>query len=124
MNEKRRPRHSPKQLSGVLLDVHNPPAEIRDAGGINWACMEVSRKKDLDPSAARLQIFNEGLCVQYMHYGPFDNEPATVAKIEAFLGKNGLISEIDETRRHHEIYLGDPRKTSPERMRTVLHVYL
>ncbi len=86
------------------------------------ACAEVRRKKGFDPSGARLQILDEGLCVQCMHHGPFDHEPATVAKIEAFLGENGLENDIGETRRHHEIYLGDPRKTTPEKMRTVLRI--
>jgi len=89
---------------------------------LEWACVEVRRKKGMDPSCARLQLLDEGLCVQCMHHGPFDNEPATVVKIEAFIESNKLINDIGETRRHHEIYLGDPRRIAPEKMRTVLRV--
>ena len=85
-----------------------------------WACGEVRRKKGVDPSTARLEMLDEGLCVQCMHIGPFDDEPATVAKMEAYIKDNGLINDIGEIRRHHEIYLGDPRKGNPANLKTVL----
>lgn len=88
----------------------------------DWACGEVSRKKGFDPSPARLERLDEGLCVQCMHIGPFNAEPATVAKMEEYIGKNGLVNDIGETRRHHEIYLSDPRKVDPAGMKTVLRI--
>ncbi|MFT8314596.1 MAG: GyrI-like domain-containing protein [Clostridium sp.] len=92
-----------------------------------WACSEIIKKKPhLDISKARLETFNEGLCVQMMHIGPYDDEPKTVEQIETYIEGNNLIDAIstiqpDGTiRRHHEIYLSDPRKTSPEKLKTVL----
>jgi len=87
-----------------------------------WACGEVERKKGIDPSPARLETLDEGLCVQCMHSGPYDDEPVTVAKIEAFIEENCLINDIGDTRRHHEIYLSDPRKCNPAKMKTVLRI--
>jgi cysteine synthase B len=69
---------------------------------------------------SRRLALEEGLCVQAMHIGPYADEPATVARMNAFLVENGLANDLSDTRRHHEIYLGDPRRVAPERMRTVL----
>ncbi len=88
----------------------------------SWACDEARKKKGVDPSSAKLETLDEGLCVQCMHIGPFDDEPATVAKIEAFIRENGLKNDINDVRHHHEIYLGDPRKTDPKKMKTVLRI--
>ena len=85
-----------------------------------WAVGEVRRKKKLDASRARLARFTEGLCVQCMHVGPYATEPRTVERMHTFMEANGLIEDFSETRRHHEIYLGDPRRTAPEKLRTVL----
>jgi hypothetical protein len=87
-----------------------------------WACAEARRKKDIDFSPARLETLDEGLCVQCMHIGPYDDEPATVAKMEAFIEANGLINDIGDNRRHHEIYLSDPRRGDPAKLKTVLRV--
>jgi len=91
------------------------------------ACAEVKKKKPaLDTDKARLQVFEEGLCVQAMHIGPYATEDATLKKIETFIRNHGLVDDISAVttggtvRRHHEIYLGDPRKTAPEKLRTVL----
>lgn len=93
----------------------------------SWACNEVAKKKPLlDLSKARLQNYTEGLCVQMMHLGPYDDEPKSIALMEAFIKENNYQNTIGETRpdgsikRHHEIYLGDPRKTEPSKMKTVL----
>ncbi len=86
----------------------------------NWAVQEVRRKKRLDTSIARLEGFTEGLCVQCMHLGPFSEEPATLEKMEAFMVQNGLVCDLSDTRQHHEIYLGDPRRTEPSKLRTIL----
>ena len=85
-----------------------------------WAAQEVRRKKKLDTGKARLEYFTEGLCVQCMHIGPFSEEPATIEKMEAYLAQWGLTRDLSDTRKHHEIYLGDPRKTEPSKMRTIL----
>jgi hypothetical protein len=92
-----------------------------------WAVSEIKRKKkDLDPSSARLVKLDEGLCVQVMHHGPYATEPETVARMAEYVRENGYFDAIGDVlsdgqiRRHHEIYLTDPRKCSPEKMRTVL----
>ncbi len=87
----------------------------------NWACEEAAKKKkDLDFSKARFETYEEGMCVQILHIGPYSTEPESVAKIAEFITENGLMDDIGKKRRHHEIYLGDPRKTAPERLKTVL----
>ena len=91
------------------------------------ACQEAQKKKPhLDINKARLQSFREGLCVQIMHTGPYDTEPQTIALLEDFIKNNHYQNAISDTlsdgtiRRHHEIYLSDPRKTAPEKMNTVI----
>lgn len=78
------------------------------------------KKPELNLSLARLELFTEGLCAQVMHIGPYDDEPATIALLTRFILDNGYIEDMSETRRHHEIYLGDPRKTAPEKLKTVI----
>lgn len=105
-----------------------------------WAREQVAAKKPgLDVGRARLVRFAEGPCAQIMHKGPYDNEPATVAALEEFVRATGRAGDIDDppsaealmdmldadggvpsVRPHHEIYLGDPRRTKPENLRTVL----
>jgi hypothetical protein len=81
----------------------------------------VRRKKPkLDLSLTRLETFEEGLCVQVMHFGPYDDEPTTVAAMDAFAIESGYQLDFSEKRWHHEIYLGDPRKTAPEKLKTVI----
>lgn len=87
-----------------------------------WACGETARKKGLDASHARFCSWREGLCVQCMHIGPFDDEPKTLLEMDRYLIRQGLIQDVSATRRHHEIYLSDPRKTPPEKRRTVLRL--
>jgi len=86
----------------------------------DWACAEVLRKKKIDPSLARLFVYSEGLCVQCMHIGAYDDEPATVEKMDRFVTEHGCRNDMGEARRHHEIYLGDPRKIAPEKRKTVI----
>lgn len=78
------------------------------------------KKPGLDQSGARLARFAEGLCCQVLHVGPYDGEPATIEKMERFCREAGYRQDFSESRRHHEIYLGDPRRTAPARLRTVL----
>jgi len=87
-----------------------------------WACKEVNIKKNLDTGKAQFIKIKEGLCVQCMHIGSYDDEPKTLKLIDNFIEENGLINNISETRRHHEIYLSDPRKTDVSKMKTVLRI--
>jgi len=87
----------------------------------DWACEEYRRKKpDIDISKAKFESFTEGLCVQIMHIGPYTTEPESLALMKTFMTENGLSDETGSERKHHEIYLSDPRKTAPEKMKTVL----
>ena len=86
----------------------------------DWAVAEATRKKKLDCSAAEFLTIDEGECVQIMHLGAFDDEPATVAVMDAFLEENGYDNDFSATRRHHEIYLSDARKVVPEKWKTVI----
>ncbi|NLJ64248.1 MAG: transcriptional regulator [Christensenellaceae bacterium] len=85
-----------------------------------WAVETASKKKNMDCSSAVFLTIDEGLCVQMMHIGPYDDEPASVAIMNAFLKENGYATDINENRLHHEIYLSDPRKTAPEKLKTVI----
>ena len=85
-----------------------------------WAVKEAEQKKKIDCSAVEFLTVNEGLCVQIMHFGSYDSEPESVSKMENFLSENGFETDFSENRLHHEIYLSDPRKTSPEKCKTVI----
>ena len=86
----------------------------------DWAVETASKKKKLDCSSAEFMTIAEGLCVQIMHTGPFDEEPATVALMDAYLEQNGYCNDFNENRLHHEIYLSDARKVPPEKWKTVI----
>lgn len=86
----------------------------------DWAVAEAARKKKLDCSAAEYLTIDEGECVQILHQGPFDDEPATVALMDAYLKENGYESDFSDTRLHHEIYLSDSRKVAKEKWKTVI----
>ncbi len=103
-------------LSVLRLPDFVTPADF------DWAVAEASRKKGLDCSTARFETIEEGMCVQIMHLGPYDDEPATVARLEAFIEENGYASDFTDVRRHHEIYLSDPRRTAPEKLKTVIRL--
>ena len=85
-----------------------------------WAVETASKKKKLDCSKAGFLTVNEGLCVQIMHTGPFDDEPETVGIMDRFLDENGYENDFSDTRIHHEIYLSDARKVAPEKWKTVI----
>ena len=86
-----------------------------------WAKESLQKKKPhIDFSAVRLATFKEGLCCQAMHVGPYDEEPETISNIEKYIEENGYVLDINSDRRHHEIYLGDPRRTKPENLKTVI----
>lgn len=86
----------------------------------DWAVETAEKKKKLDCSAAEFLTIEEGLCVQIMHSGPFDDEPATVAIMDAYLDEHGYENDLTDTRLHHEIYLSDARKVAPEKWKTVI----
>ncbi len=86
----------------------------------DWAVENASKKKKIDCSNAEFLTIDEGLCVQIMHVGPYDNEPASVALMDKFLAENGYENDITATRLHHEIYLSDARKVAPEKWKTVI----
>ena len=86
----------------------------------DWAVAEASKKKGLNCSKAELLKITEGECVQIMHLGSYDDEPASVKMMDDFLTANGFENDLSATRLHHEIYLSDPRKTSPEKLKTVI----
>ena len=86
----------------------------------DWAVSEAERKKKQDFSKAELFSYEEGLCVQCMHIGPYDDEPETIRAMTEYAEANGYVTDISEIRRHHEIYLSDPRRTAPEKLKTVI----
>ncbi|MBR6585351.1 MAG: GyrI-like domain-containing protein [Firmicutes bacterium] len=85
-----------------------------------WAVETASAKKKIDCSAAEFLTVDEGLCVQIMHVGPFDDEPESVALMDAFLELNGYENDLNDKRLHHEIYMSDARRVAPEKLKTVI----
>lgn len=86
----------------------------------DWAIEEVTRKKKADSSKVEFLKYCEGLCVQCMHIGAYDNEPETVSAMHKFIAENGYKPDITKSRYHHEIYLSDARKVPPEKLKTVI----
>ena len=89
---------------------------------LEWAAGTAEKKKGLDCSQAEFLTIDEGLCVQIMHVGPFDDEPASLALMDDHLARNGCAKDLSADRLHHEIYLSDPRKVPPEKWRTVIRL--
>ena len=87
---------------------------------VQWAIREATRKKKMDFSQVEFFPYDEGLCVQCLHIGSYDDEPATIKAMEEYAQSRGYQIAIDNVRRHHEIYLGDPRKTAPNKLKTVI----
>ena len=86
----------------------------------DWAVQTAAKKKHLDCSSAEFLTIEEGLCVQMMHVGSYDDEPASVAVMDEYLAQNGYANDLTAERLHHEIYISDPRKTAPEKRKTVI----
>lgn len=86
-----------------------------------WAKAEMLRKKKQDASAVRLAVYDEGLCVQCLHIGPYNAEPATVARMEALMATAHVSADYAH-RRHHELYIQDPNRTAPEKLKTILRI--
>ena len=86
----------------------------------DWAVETASKKKRLDCLSAEFMSIDEGMCVQMMHLGAFDDEPATVAVMDEYIKQNGYANDMNKDRLHHEIYLSDARKVAPEKWKTVI----
>ena len=86
----------------------------------DWAVAEATEKKKQDFSQVEFITVEEGLCVQMLHIGPYDDEPANVALMDAFIAERGYANDFSDTRLHHEIYLSDVRRTAPEKLKTVI----
>ena len=86
----------------------------------DWAVETATKKKKVDCSKAEFLTIDEGLCVQMMHIGPFDNEPESVDLMDAFIAEKGYKNDFSEKRLHHEIYLSDARKVEPKDWKTVI----
>ncbi|BCN31759.1 GyrI-like domain-containing protein [Anaeromicropila herbilytica] len=117
---KREVEYQEKSKYAWISMIRQPEFVTEDI--FQWACAEVQKKKKLDTSKAKLMQYYEGKCVQCMHHGPFDDEPVTLEKMEEYMREHHLINDISEIRRHHEIYLKDPRKIDADKMRTVLRI--
>lgn len=94
--------------------------DFATAQEVEWAKAEAASKKGGDFSEVEFLPYDEGLCVQCMHVGPYDDEPATVEAMHAHMEAQGYALDITDERHHHEIYLGDARKVAPEKLRTVV----
>ena len=86
----------------------------------NWAILEATNKKKEDFSKVEYLTYDEGLCVQCMHSGSYDNEPATIEMMKSYANENGYEIDINNNRFHHEIYLSDPRRCNESRLKTVI----
>ena len=84
-----------------------------------WAAETAAKKKKLDCSAAEFLTVKEGLCVQMLHIGPYDDEPESVALMDRYLEEQGYVNDLSDSRLHHEIYLSDARKVEPAKWKTV-----
>lgn len=86
----------------------------------DWAIAEATQKKKTDFSKVEFFTYDEGLCVQCMHIGAYDDEPKTVALMDEFAEREGYVLDITAERLHHEIYLSDARRVAPEKLKTVI----
>ncbi len=107
------------KASFCWISVIRLPDFVTEAD-FDWAVDTASKKKKLDCSAAEFLTIDEGLCVQIMHIGPFDNEPESVALMNRYIAEKGYRSDFSESRLHHEIYLSDARKVDPAKWKTVI----
>lgn len=110
--------YSKKDEFNWISIIRLPDFIIRE--NFDWAVKTASEKKKIDCSSAEFLTVEEGLCVQIMHIGSFDDEPASLEKMDKYLEENGYEKDFSNTRLHHEIYLSDPRKTTPDKQKTVI----
>ncbi len=86
----------------------------------SWAIDVVTKKKKIDCQKAEFLTIEEGLCVQMMHIGTYDDEPATITIMDEYISRNGYQNDINDARLHHEIYLSDPRKSDASKLKTII----
>ena len=86
----------------------------------DWAIEEATKKKNIDFSKVEFLTYDEGLCIQCMHIGSYDDEPKTIETMHEYMEKNGYCLDMSENRRHHEIYLSDPRRCDESKLKTVI----
>lgn len=110
--------YSRKQDFQWISLIRLPDFVTRDA--FDWAIREATEKKQQDFSPVEFFHWEEGLCVQCMHIGPYDDEPATVAAMQRYAQEQGYVEDFGQSRFHHEIYLSDVRRCKPERLKTVV----
>ena len=109
-----------KEMFNFIAMIRLPDFVTQDI--FDWAIKEASEKKQLDLHNVEFLSMHEGLCVQALHIGSYDDEPATIDKIHKFIEEQGLQVDINDDRHHHEIYLSDPRRTKVENLKTVLRI--
>ena len=110
--------YTSKELFHWISVIRLPDFVTRD--DFAWAIAEATAKKKQDFSRVEFLTIEEGICVQMLHIGPYDDEPGSVAMMDAFIAEQGYGNDFSDTRLHHEIYLSDVRRTAPEKLRTVL----
>ena len=101
------------------ISVIRLPDFVKEAD-FRWALAAAAEKKGQDFSRVEFLTLEEGLSVQCMHIGPYDEEPATVDLMHAYIEERGYVPDFSDTRLHHEIYLSDPRRTAPQKRKTVI----
>lgn len=87
---------------------------------VDWAIQEATKKKKMDSSKVDFLSVNEGLCVQCMHIGSYDDEPEMVENMHRYMEENGYVLDFSKKRMHHEIYLSDPRRCDVQKLKTVI----
>lgn len=107
-----------KQDFQWIMQIRMPEFVTEDV--FEWAKEEALSKKKIDCSDVEFTSYAEGLVVQMMHLGPYDEEIETVKVMDQFAIEQGFELDFSESRRHHELYLSDPRKTTPEKLKTIL----
>lgn len=110
--------YSHKENFEWISMIRLPDFVTRD--DFDWAVHEAAIKKQNDFSKVEFFSYREGLCVQCMHIGSYDNEPATIEKMDQYAAENGYLIDMSGNRFHHEIYLSDPRRAAVEKLRTVI----
>lgn len=110
--------YSRKEDMNFISAVRLPDFVLKS--DFEWAVEEATAKKKVDFSGVEFMPYAEGICVQCMHIGSYDDEPATVELMHEYMNSNGYEFDITPERLHHEIYLSDPRKCSAEKLKTVI----
>mgnify|MGYP003479456218 FL=1 len=109
-----------KEMFNFIAMIRLPDFVTQDV--FDWAIQEASEKKQFDLHNVEFLSMHEGLCVQALNIGSYDEEPATIDKIHKFIEEQGLQVDINDDRHHHEIYLSDPQRTKVENLKTVLRI--